>query len=83
MFAGVRALCQKAETVEGEQQPRDSDGPCGTAETRKDQHCSLGRKARVLPRAKDRAVNNQAELLHGHGQTADQPGVTDTAGKRR
>lgn len=28
-------LGQKAETVEGEEQPRDSDGPHGTAETRR------------------------------------------------
>lgn len=76
------SVCQKTQTVEEEQQPRDGDDhPCGTAETREKRLALFIRQEGTsLSLAKVGAVNRQT--IHCQREMADQPEVSDAAGEK-
>lgn len=76
------SVCQKTQTVEEEQQPRDGDDhPCGTAETREKRLALFIRQEGTsLSLAKVGAVNRQT--IHCQRGMADQPEVSDAAGEK-
>lgn len=76
------SVCQKTQTVEKKQQPRDGDGgPCGTAEKGKKRLAVFIRQESTsVTLVKVGAVNKQ--IMHCQREMADQPEVTDAAGEK-